>query len=147
MQHVMNRRGPNCVLHGETMRTISRPIANHRVGPGERAMHIPLVAAIIRKKVIDDAVKTRPVGPIVRVSGLRPGNGDMRLAIALYDSVTHSLIGACKGDLHESAVVRPRGKVAELAGLVACIRNYRVPIFEIRPPLPVQRRERAIFVF
>src|SRR6266540_5654628 len=110
-------------------------------------MHVPLIAAVIRKEVVDYAVKARPVRSVIGVSSLRPRDGDMRLTIALYDSVACRLIGPPKSNLHESAVVRPGSEATDLARLLSCIGNDVVPVFEIRPPLFVQRGQSAVFVF
>src|ERR1044071_6087399 len=123
MKHVVNGRGPNRILNGESMRSISGPKANHCVWLSERAMHVPLVAAVIRKKVVDHAIETRPVGAVVSVCRLRAGNCDMRIRISLDRSLTSRLVSPSKRDLHERAVIGPGSKIPALPCLVRGARN------------------------
>src|SRR3954447_24638987 len=111
MQDVMNRRCPNRVLNRESMRAISCPKANHRVRLREGAMYVPLIAAIVRKKIVDHTIETRPVGPVIGIGCLCTGDGNMRIGIALDCSIASSLISPRESDLHERSVIGPRRKV------------------------------------
>src|SRR6266576_4380843 len=110
-------------------------------------MHVPLVAAVIGKKVVDDTVEARPVRSVISVSGLGSGDGDVCVLITLYHCVARYLIGTRESDLHKSAMVSPGSEIPALARFVSGEGNHIVPVLEIRSPFLIQGRQETVFVF
>src|SRR4029077_15430811 len=104
---------------------------------GEAAVKIPLVAAIVGEEIVDDLVEAVPVAAVVGVGGLRPGDGDVAVGVALADGVPHGLVGTGEDDLHEGAMVGPRRIVVGLPGFLRRVGNDAVPIVEGGLPLLV----------
>src|ERR1044071_3014111 len=127
VQHVINCRGPDRVLNGQSMRSVSGPKANHRVWFRERSMHVPLMAAVVREEIVDYAIETRPIGAVVSIRSLRAGNCDVCVPVTFDRGITSSLVSARESDLHESAVVRPRSEVPGLSSFIGGVRDNRIP--------------------
>src|SRR5258706_16396548 len=108
-------------------------------------MHVPLVAAVIGKKVVDDTVEARPVRSVISVSGLGSGDGDVCVLITLYHCVARNLIGTRESDLHKSAMVSPGGEITAVARFDSGEGNHIVPVLEIRSPFLVQGGEETRF--
>src|SRR6185503_3001622 len=98
-------------------------------------MHVPLITTVVRKEIVNDSIKTRPVGAVVGVSGLRAGDGDVGVLVTLYDCVTRYPVSPRESDLHEGAMIRPGREVAVLPCFTRSERNHLVPVFEVSAPL------------
>src|SRR5215204_1142685 len=110
-------------------------------------MQVPLIAAIVRKKIVDYAIKSSPICSVIRVCCLCARDSDMRIAIAFNHSVTRHLICASESDLHEGAMVCPGREVPGLLRFGGCVGNNIVPTQEAAFPLAIQRVKRAVFLF
>src|SRR5436189_4524094 len=110
-------------------------------------MHVPLIAAIVRKKIVDYAIKSSPVCSVISVCCLCARDGDMRIAIALNHGVTRHLICASESDLHEGAMVCPGREVPGLLRFGRCVGHNIVPTREPAFPLAIQCRKCAVFLF
>src|SRR6185369_7658770 len=147
MQDVMNRGGPDCVLNRESMRSISGPKANHCVRLGEGAMHVPLITAVVGKKIIDHAIETRPVSTVVSIRCLCAGDCNMSVRVALDRGVSSCLISSRERDLHERSMIGPGSKVSALARFFGGVGDDRSPIPKTSTPLLVESRESPILLF
>src|ERR1043165_6075870 len=146
MKHVLNRRRPNRILNGESMRSISSPEANHRVWRRERAVPGPLIAAVVINKIVDHAIETRPVRAVVSIRRLRAGNRDMRVGISFNRSITRRLISPRKRDLHERAVIGPGSEVPAFPRFFRGVRNDRIPAGKVCAPLVVERSKSSVLL-
>src|ERR1044072_1513728 len=128
------------------MRSISSPEADHRVWLRERSMHVPLIAAVVRKEIVDYTIETRPIGAVVSICSLCAGNCDVCIGISLDRCVTCSLVSARESNLHEGSMVRPRSEVPRLSRFIGCVRDYRIPVGETRAPLLIQCRKTFVLL-
>ena len=138
-EHALQGRAPDLVAHPDAAAPVARPEAHAGPRLGERAMHVPLVAAVVGQEVVDDAVEPGPVGPVPGRRDLGARERDAPFGVALHHRVAHHLVGVREGRLHVGAVVGPGREDARLSGLVGGRGPHRVPVREGRVPRAVQR--------